>query len=165
MNIVWRMMISRADYLVQACETNTWLIGRLTDGVTQRESLLTPNFPTNCVNWILGHILVSRNEALELCNSKIWPDEWVARYKAGSQPVAWGDDDVLLLEQLLTDLRGSLELFGELLPMMTAEFDEVVKTARGEKPRWEHIRGLHWHETYHIGQLEMLQSFIEKLRE
>jgi len=36
--------------------------------------------------------------------------------------------------------------------------EEVVETRFGERPRWQHISGLGWHETYHVGQLELLRQ-------
>jgi hypothetical protein len=49
--------MSRAEELIQAYATNTWLIGRLTEGITHDESLMQPPFLTNSTNWVLGHIL------------------------------------------------------------------------------------------------------------
>ena len=158
--------MSRSDEITQAYDTNTWLIGLLTEGLNQAESLLQPPFPTNCVNWILGHILVSRNESIQLCGGKMWDDLLINRYKSDSQPVRDGDDDVRHLEELIKGIHGSQEMLANLLGEFSEEdLNETVETSRGQKARWLHIRGLHWHESYHMGQLELLRSFILSLRE
>ena len=157
--------MSRSDEIIQAYATNTWLIGRLTEGLSHDESLLQPLFPTNCVNWILGHILVSRNESIQLCGGKMWGDALINRYKSDSQPASQGDDDIRNFEDLLQDIADSQNLLADLLGSLSeAELNQAVETARGNKARWQHIRGLHWHETYHMGQLEMLRSYILSLR-
>jgi hypothetical protein len=157
--------MARSDELNQVYKTNTWLIGLLTEGLSHDESLLQPPFPTNCVNWILGHILVSRTESIQLCRGELWEETHVNRYKSDSQPVRDGDDDMLHLDDLLNYLQTSQEILSSLFGQLDEEaFEEVVETSRGEKPRWLHIQGLHWHETYHMGQLELLRSFILSLR-
>jgi len=158
--------MSRSDEIIQAYATNTWLIGFLTKELSQDESLLQPPFPTNCVNWIIGHILVSRDESIQLCGGKLLDGVLINRYKSDSQPARNGDDDIRHFEDLLQDIDSSQELLGNLLSELSEdELNATVKTERGEKSRWQHIRGLHWHETYHIGQLELLRSFVLNLRE
>ena len=41
------------------------------------------------------------------------------------------------------------------------ELDTVVETRFGERPVGQHIAGLHWHETYHTGQLELLRALAK----
>jgi hypothetical protein len=38
--------------------------------------------------------------------------------------------------------------------------EENFSNYRGEKTREAHLSGFHWHEGFHIGQLEMLKDFI-----
>jgi hypothetical protein len=159
------MRMPRSDELIQAYATNTWLIGRLIEGLSQDDSLLQPPFPANCVNWILGHILVSRDETIKLCGGSMWNDMLVSRYKSDSQPVRDGDDDIRHFEDLQQDIDVSQEILASLLGKLSEdELNESVETVRGVKMRWQHIRGLHWHETYHVGQLELLRSFILSLQ-
>lgn len=156
----------RSDEIAQAYSTNSWLIGQLTEELSQDESLLHPPFPTNCANWTLGHILVSRNEAIQLCGKKFWDDVLIDRYKSDSQPIQDGDDNIRCFEDLQKDINSSQDLLTNLLRKLSEdELNETIGTARGEKARWQHIRGLHWHETYHMGQLELLRSFILSIRE
>ena len=40
------------------------VIHRQLDGLTNEDSLLQPSFRGNCLNWILGHIVFSREPVL-----------------------------------------------------------------------------------------------------
>ena len=42
-------------------KTNHWVVTNQTDDLTHDDSLLQLPFRGNCLNWILGHILVSRH--------------------------------------------------------------------------------------------------------
>ena len=59
--------MSRSDEIIGAYAANTSLISLLMEGLSHDQSLLQPPFPTNYVNWVLGHILVGRNESIQLC--------------------------------------------------------------------------------------------------
>lgn len=159
--------MSRAEELIQAYATNTWLIGRLTQGLTHDESLLQPPFPTNCTNWVLGHILVSRNESMRLSmGENMWPDAIIKRYDSGSDPITREDESVRYLNDLRKDIHESQERLSGLLRNLTDhDLEQDFEDENGTKARWLCIRGLHWHETYHIGQLELLRNFILSLRE
>lgn len=50
--------------LAQAYARNTAIIKMQIEGLTHEESLLQPPFRANCLNWVLGHINVSRALAL-----------------------------------------------------------------------------------------------------
>jgi hypothetical protein len=39
--------------------------------------------------------------------------------------------------------------------------EKIVVNDRGEKTAAEHLEGFLWHETYHIGQLELLKAYID----
>ena len=159
--------MSRAEELIQAYATNTQLINHLTDGITHDESLLQPPFPTNCTNWIIGHILVSRNESMLISlGDSMWPDTLTIRYDSGSEPITREDESVRYLSDLIKDIHESQErLTIYLRNLSDKELEREYEDKRGRRARWLCIRGLHWHETYHIGQLEMLRSFIHSLRE
>ncbi len=159
--------MTRAEELIQAYAVNTRLIGRLIEGITHDESLLQPPFPTNCFNWVLGHILVSRNESMRLSfGDKMWPDTIIERYDSGSEPITREDESVRYLNDLIKDIHESQERLTTLLRNLTdVDLEQDYQDEKGARARWLCIRGLHWHETYHIGQLELLRSFIHSLRE
>jgi hypothetical protein len=154
-------MNEKAETIKNDYESNTWLITRLTDGLTHAESVLQPPFPANCLNWILGHILSRRNTALTLLPAEpIWDKATLALYKTGSAPIT-NEQQGCHWDDLLADLAESQQRLEAALAASTAEdLARIAETDRGTKPVWEHLEGLHWHETYHMGQLEILRAMI-----
>ncbi|MGD8553444.1 MAG: hypothetical protein PVG02_07265 [Anaerolineales bacterium] len=140
----------------------TRLIQQLVEGVTNEESLLQMQFEANCMNWILGHVISRRHSALEALGSKaLWGESQLARYQTGSEPIHDPDQAIEFLT-LCQDLERSLELLqSALLDADHAMLDRVVVNDRGKKTAADHIDGFLWHETYHIGQLEILNAFIQ----
>ena len=47
-------------------ETNYWVVTNQTKGLTHEDSLLQLPFRGNCLNWVLGHCLVSRESVLKM---------------------------------------------------------------------------------------------------
>jgi hypothetical protein len=55
-------------------------------------------------------------------------------------------------------IKSALENVGE------EYLSESFTNYRGEKTREAHLSGFHWHETYHIGQLEIFKSLAMSQR-
>ena len=148
-----------AEYISQSYASNQWLIGKLTEGLTHADSLAQPPFKANCLNWVVGHILSGRSEALNyLGATPFWSQEEAAHYVTGSSPIT-GDDQGLSFERLLSDLDLSQKRIEAALAEISDEaLAEVVDTRFGPRPVGEHVASLHWHETYHLGQLELLRE-------
>ena len=161
-----QMMTEKAESIQKDYTGNTWLINKLTEGVTHAESVLQPPFPANCLNWILGHILSRRNTALTLLQAKpFWDESTLTLYKTGSAPIT-NEQEGHHWDDLLTDLTESQQRLEAALQASTAEvLYRIAETDRGTKPVWEHLEGLHWHETYHMGQLEILRAMALSQRE
>ncbi|MEM8861918.1 MAG: hypothetical protein AAGD96_26650 [Chloroflexota bacterium] len=78
-------------------ETNYWVVTRQVDGLTHEDSLLQLPFRGNCLNWVLGHLLVSRQDALKLLGiDGSWTEDEIARYKFDSAPITSADDPAIL---------------------------------------------------------------------
>jgi len=153
-----------AEQLAQTFKSNHWLACRLLEGISHEEGLLTPNFQANCMNWVLGHILVGRDRALKtLGKPPVFGETETGLYKTGSEPVA--EVSALPLEKLhtlLDETQADLELA---LNHVAEDFlSEIISTRFGDRLRWQHISGLGWHETYHVGQLELLRQLALDLR-
>jgi len=134
-----------------------------TEGLTHADSLLQLPFRGNCLNWVLGHIIVGRNRVLKLLEeAPVWEESEAARYDTGSEPIT-GDEQALPLAKLLRDLDESQQQITDALGRLPPEpLAEVVDTGRGEAPLGKTVAGLHWHETYHTGQLELLRQLAGK---
>lgn len=155
------MTVKRAQELITNYESNTWLIHRLMDDVSHKESLMRPPFPANNANWVLGHMLSSRHVALlTLGEPPFLSDEVKAVYESGS-PMLTDPARARDFRLLIEDVNRSNDALAEALQQATAaQLNTVIDTPFGRQAVWERISGLHWHETFHLGQLDALKTLI-----
>ncbi len=155
------MTVKRAQELIRSYESNSWLIHRLMDDVTNAESLMRPPFPANNANWVLGHMLSSRHVALlTLGEPPFMPDEVKVVYESGS-PMLNDPARARDFRLLLDDVNDSNDLLADALQRTSAaQLNSVVDTPFGRQAVWERIAGLQWHETFHLGQLDSLKTLI-----
>lgn len=151
----------RAIALIDDYETNTWLIHHQVDGISERASLLLPPFPTNSLNWILGHIVWRRNSVLDVLGlPPLWNEDIAVVYQSGSEPLT-SPARARPFSALLAELDQSQHALKTALQQADdANLDAVVENDRGAKRVIEHLQGFHWHETLHVGQLEILRAFV-----
>ena len=154
-----------AESLTQSYATNHWLINVLIDGLDNEDSLVQPPYEGNCLNWVLGHIISGRHTALKLLSRHpFWSQAEIALYKTGAPPIT-SPEQALPLDKLINDLELSQERIAAALEAMTESgLLEDGETERGVKPIAQHLEGLHWHETYHVGQLELLAELAKASR-
>ncbi len=146
--------------MVEALARNVDVIQRQTKGLSHEQCLLQPPFRGNCMNWVLGHILDTRNNLLMAVGEKpILTDEETARYSHGSEPVCADGKDVISLERMLHLLQGSQERIAHALPRLTADdLAREVRDHRGAITLANRLFFLYYHETYHTGQTELLRQ-------
>lgn len=156
------MPTKRAQSTLADYEFHTSLIHRFVDGVSHEESVLQPPFEHNCMNWILGHIVTNRSHVLETVGAAHdWQEAVRALYHTDTPPIT-PDGPSIRFEKLVAHLDESVELLKAALEHAGEGYlDELHANYRGEKTRFEHLTGFHWHESFHLGQLEMLRAFIE----
>jgi hypothetical protein len=149
-------MIDAKD-LVGAFARNTGIVKAQTEDLTQADSLIQhPN--GNCLNWVVGHIIVSRDDMLELLGEP--PASSAAeRYKRGSEPIAGEGEGVLPLSQLLELLDQSQARIETVLSRLDAAVF-ARKSEGDERGRSIGQRAffIYFHETYHVGQTELFRQ-------
>lgn len=142
--------------------TTHWVIQKQLDGITHDESVLQLPFRGNCLNWVLGHILESRQEVLELLGREpIMTGAERAWYGFGSEPVTNGEQCVRL-ERLLEILEESQQQILASLEAMSDDDLQVIVDAEKQQTLEERLSFLQFHETYHTGQLEPLRQLAGK---
>ena len=153
------MAASRAESLIQDYVGNTQFIRQLSDGLSHQETMIQPDFDANCFNWVLGHIVWRRNVVLEVLeHAPLWSEALAGVYMSGSPPLRSGES-ARDISQLLEDLLTTTELIRLSLEGAPETYlDELVVTDRGEKSRFKQLTGFHWHETFHLGQLDLLRA-------
>ena len=136
------------------------VIKRQVDGVTDEESLMQPPFRGNCMNWVIGHIVASRDSVLRLLGvSPTWTEAEARVYKPNSEPVI-SAEQALPLTRLLADLETLQTRIMEALQHVSEE--TLAAMADEEETVGQQITFSHWHETYHVGQLELLRQLAGK---
>ena len=166
MTTVETKTLVEAKTLLDMASRNHRVIQRQIDGLTHEDSLLQLPFRGNCLNWVLGHITQSRDKMLQLIDEpSIWTREQIARYERESPPVASGED-ALSLEQIVSDFNTAHErLINKLQQMTLDDLAAPAKPVIQNTPPWsvgELLHFLLWHETYHVGQTEILRQLAGK---
>ncbi len=128
--------------------------------IDNQTSLIKPQPAGNHINWVLGHILVSRGMILEMLDEKpVLSDIQAAPYKRGS--VSNPMDFLLPFEALVDRLNQSQialkGAFGKITQDQLALIDEESDLEWKRQPLGDRLLFLHFHEAYHIGQLGLLR--------
>jgi len=148
------------EQLIDGFALNLSLIQRQCDGLQHEDSLLQPPFRGNCLNWVLGHILVGRDRVLRLLGEEptLSPEE-KDRYETNSEPITLDSEENLGLTDLLARLQTAQERISTGLQRATP--DDLAKAIDIETPTvtiGKKIFGLYFHDTYHTGQTELLRQ-------
>jgi hypothetical protein len=135
-----------------------------TDGLTQADTLIQPQPSGNCMNWVLGHLLENQVTVLNLLD--VEPpvfNQDLAIYQRESERLTADGPGVLTLERLLELLDAAHRaLIARLATMSDANFAaEIPFRDRKVTLGWR-IFFLHFHYTYHLGQLELLRQLAGK---
>lgn len=159
------MLSQKAQSVLQDYEFHNRLIHRFVDGITHKESVLQLPFEHDCMNWILGYIVTNRSHVLEtIGTTHEWQEDVQAVYHTKMPPVT-PESQSIRFEILIKYLDDSVGLLEEVLENVSDDYLEELHTNfRGEKSHYGHITGFHWHESFHVGQLEILKACIESKR-
>lgn len=143
-------------------KTNHFILNKQVEGLTHEESLLQLPFRGNCLNWVLGHIIVSREDVLSWMGvERSYSEEQTNRYQFDSEPITSADDpDILPLERLMEDFELTQQRLSD-------AFDEISDAQLAEKDERDRslssrILFMAWHEGYHAGQTEYLRQLAGK---
>jgi uncharacterized damage-inducible protein DinB len=111
----------------------------------------------------LGHIIAGRNSALiALDESPIWTDEALVAYRRESEPLK-SSEQARPFEDLLADLDETQRRVLVALERSSPEdLERVATNDPNERSVGQRVAFLHWHETYHTGQLELLRQLAGK---
>jgi uncharacterized damage-inducible protein DinB len=123
------------------------------EGFTHAESLVAPAAGGNCVNWMVGHLLVHRNRMLALLGAQeVWNQGEAARYDRGSEPLA--PEHAEMLETLRAEMEAARERLGQALQSATPE---ALAQPAGNGTVGGRLMLLLGHELYHAGQIAILR--------
>jgi hypothetical protein len=155
-------MISLQD-MISGFARNLEIVQLQTEGLSQGDSLLQLPFRANCLNWVVGHILTNRRNILRLLGEEnTLADIDLDHYERDSEPIQKAGPGVLVLDELLSHLATSQKLLEAALEKETPE--TLQRTAsyrdRPERPIAFWLFFLYFHDTYHVGQTEILRQAV-----
>lgn len=150
--------------LVNQFGITQFVINKNTEGLTHEDSLLQPSPGGNCLNWVIGHIVKARNDALALVGKDpLYPPERFARYH--SRPLT-GAEEALPLDELLESFHSLQGPLTAGLKEMTAEQlaapAPFSPTGNADETVGSLLAGLAFHESYHAGQTGILRRIAGK---
>ncbi len=136
------------------------------DGITHKESMIEPKRGVNCLNWVVGHIIVSRDQILEeLGAERIWSDAQSIVYSRGSKGFSAGN--ALDLGEIRDAQKVTLKrMFEAILNLseeqLQGEYEEETKSGkRRTVAQW--LAFHHFHQSYHVGQTGLLRRLIGRV--
>ncbi len=155
-------MISPVE-LTGAFERNAAIVKMQCEGLSHADSMLQLPFQGNCLNWVIGHIIVNRDILLEMLEAPALMSGDGERYRRGSEELVEAGDGVLSLEVLLARLDQSQEHIAARLGEMDDAYmsREISYRDRTTTPGRQAFF-LYFHETYHVGQTELLRQLAGK---
>jgi len=140
-------------------DVNHQVLHRNVSGLTHEESLIQPPEGGNCLNWVAGHIVATRNGLLKLLGEDpIWSPEEEAVYKRGSKPIQ-NESRAKPFPSILADYDRSQERLRAGISRLT---EAAMKESRGDGTLGGTLHILHFHEAYHIGQTAILRRMAGK---
>jgi hypothetical protein len=153
-------MISIED-ITAGYNRNLEIIKMQTDGLTHEQSLLQLPFRSNCLNWVVGHVLTNRCNILQLLGAEdIRSEVNLDHYERESQPVKGDGEGVLPLEELIKHLEDIQQRREAVLEQETEQSlqRQALYRDRPERPVAYWIFFLYFHDSYHVGQTEILRQ-------
>ena len=133
-------------------------------GFDHEDSLRQPDQAGNCLNWLLGHMVETRNGILDLLGEeRIWTPEESKNYVRGSEPIR-NDSAALRWEKITGDFDASQERLRVGLAKLTAEQLgsplPLDKNPFGLESVGMMLGAFSFHESYHAGQIGLLRRVL-----
>jgi hypothetical protein len=136
---------------------NYYVLKKNLEGVTHEESLRQPESDGNCLNWVLGHIVTTRDAALKMLHQEpIWSQEQADPYRRGSSPIRDGSR-AESLEKIVADLERSQD---RLIAGLEKVSEPELNAPAGDETVEKQLFTLQFHEAYHAGQTGLLRRMV-----
>ncbi|MEJ2545095.1 MAG: DinB family protein [Calditrichaceae bacterium] len=143
------------DSMVKSFQINTLVLDSLIKDLKVPDSLLRTG-QSNTIGWILGHILASRGSMLSLLKTNYEKTENEEQYKRGSEKKDHIKIDPVKAMALFKERGKQIE--EALMHADESVLDEEItyKLPGGGSRVKDAIHFSAWHETFHIGQIDLI---------
>lgn len=147
------------EAIIQRLERNNVLLQQQVAGLTHAESIIQVEFPGRCLNWITGHLVTYRDEMLRVLGAQpIWDADRHERYSLNLADDADSLPLVVFADILDDWCLGQNRLLAQLQHSSVADLTMISND--GERTVGQRLSALVWHETYHIGQTEIVRQML-----
>ena len=140
------------------------IMKKQTAGLSQEDSLMQPQPGGNCMNWVMGHLVLNLTIILEILGAEIPEDlPSLDRYKMDTEPIQEEGEGVLDLQELIeTYTLLNKKVIDQLDKMSEDDFEEDISFWGAKHRRGFMAFFYFFHNTYHLGQLEFLRNLAGK---
>ncbi|MEM7039460.1 MAG: hypothetical protein AAF570_20975 [Bacteroidota bacterium] len=121
------------------------------EGVDHARSMEQPVGGGNCMNWVIGHVLVARDQVLTTLGLPTVCDPAMAEI--------YGREGMKVSEKF-RNLGTLLMLFEGSQEMIQTGLDGLEETKPGLEAILRQVSGLAFHEAYHLGQLGSIRRVL-----
>jgi hypothetical protein len=133
-------------------------------GLTHEESLINPQPGGSCLNWIVGHLTRSRNQALRLFGQKpMFPTEEFNAYD-DNDGTPFRREKAIPFEELKRRFKALQEPLVNGLNGISAEAMEkpapFSPTGNPQETVGSLLAAIAFHEAYHVGQTGLLRRVL-----
>ena len=133
------------------------------DGITHEDSLLEPQGGAHCMNWVVGHIVKTRNEVLRMLGKEpLYPKNNFAAYT----PDDFTQQKAVPFEELKRCFRELQKPMEDGISSLTSERMQrpasVSPTGNPDETVGSLLGAILWHEAYHAGQVGIMRRGIGK---
>ncbi|HYC52332.1 MAG TPA: DinB family protein [Gemmatimonadaceae bacterium] len=148
----------QARLLSKLFEMNYGALYRNLEGITHEDSLVLPQPGGNPLNWVVGHIVATRNRMFGVLKLElIWPNDIALQY-SGLDEWGWSPETALDLKSIEADLARSQSVLMSALDAITSR-DLNIRSEDG-RTLAEVLGFFHFHEAYHVGQAGLLRRIL-----
>jgi uncharacterized damage-inducible protein DinB len=143
----------------------SFAVHRNVDGITHEESLRSPQPGGNNLNWVLGHIVLTRQAWLTavLGQPALLDPAQLQLYKRGSDPLTDGTLAMPFAELVRLHDASQQPLLDGMARLTAARLGEKAPFSPGKNPDetvGSLVAALCFHEAYHIGQTGVLRRLL-----
>jgi uncharacterized damage-inducible protein DinB len=153
------------DLVTRGFKRNVSLVVAHAEGLTHEDSLMQSPYNVNCFNWVVGHIVTSRNALFRNIDGEaLWSTkDGLERYRRESDPIKEDGEGVWQLPDLLTALQETQDKIEQRLGVATQEYlDEEIEVEGRSASRNARILFAYFHDSYHTGQTDLLRQMSGK---
>ena len=134
--------------------------------ITHEESLVQPAPAGNCLNWVLGHLVATRNNLLRgLGGEPAWSKAECARYERHGPPIK-SAGEARPLEEIWSAFDASqerlLSIVSELTPQQLAQKAPFSPSNNRDETVGSLLASFAFHDAYHTGQTGLLRRIVGK---